>query len=180
VIEASKASELNSQPTKRRRKAWLIALAVVVAVVTIALLAILPKKKPVKVWFVRATNELGEKKLVFEGTNGIPRSIEFRACVVTGVTVYAQAPAVPYPNYDWTTDYPGAGTNFYFTLKAPPKDVPYFVECGFRDVGIASTRWGRFRWRCYDFLFTHGMRRLAERFDSRHELQYIPSTEIKE
>ena len=63
----------------------MLGLAGVVAVVTIALLAIAPKKEPVRVWFVRATNEAGVKKLVFEGTNALTREVTFSAYVVPGV-----------------------------------------------------------------------------------------------
>jgi len=162
------------------RRAWLIGLAVVVAVIATVLLAIPPKKEPVKVWFVRATNELGVKKLVFEGTNGIPREIEAFANVLTGTVDPTKTPPGPDPVYDWTNATVSAGTNFYFALKAPQKDVPYCVMWQFHDIWSPPTRWGRFRVGCYLFFKDHGMPSLAQRFVSTLHVQSIPSTEFKE
>ena len=180
MTEESKAPEHSSQPTKRGRRAWLIALAVVVAVVTIALLANAPKPEPVKVWFVRATNEAGVKKLVFEGTNGVVRDIEFDAALVTGALEHPQT-SVPSPSIvDRSKVWPAKGTNFAFVLNAPPKDVPYYVVWEFHDIDISSTRSGRLRARCWHFFHVHSMPALARPFVPKLELHYIPSTEIKE
>src|SRR5689334_285329 len=89
-------------PTKRGRRAWTIALAVVVAVVTSALLANAPKPEPVRVWFVRATNDGGVKRLVFEGTNGFPRPVEFIAGVGTGTIRQTNAPVASGAWNYWT------------------------------------------------------------------------------
>ena len=177
---AMSADAATSAPTKRGRKAWLIALAVVVAVVTIVFLANAPKREPVKVWFVRATNEAGVKMLVFEGTNAFPRHIFLGAAVVTGAIHQAKRPDI-YSSYDrGTNPYVAAGTNFYFTLNAPPKVIPYWVLWSSLDNPHVSTPWETLRWRCYDFLGTHGMPRLADHFAPSPNFHYIPSSEIKE
>src|SRR5690348_12894961 len=118
----------SSEPRKRSWKRLIIVLACVVAVITIVLLAIPPKKEPVKVWFVRATNELGVKKLVLEGTNGLPREIQFAVFVFTGGVHQAKPTAGFDEFYDWTNLAVDVGTNIYFTVSAPAKDVPYYVR----------------------------------------------------
>jgi len=180
VSEASKTAELSSQPTKRGRKTWLIGLAVVVAVATIALLATPPKPEPVRVWFVRATNELGVKKLVFEATNGFPRGMVFYAGVFTGAIPHPKTQAPDYPVDGGIFALPAAGANFSFTLNAPSNDAPYFVTWEFQETKSLATRWGRFQMRCYDFCNAHGMTGLAGRFAAWRSVHYIPSTEIKE
>jgi hypothetical protein len=170
----------STPPRKRSWKRLVVALACVVAVTIIALLANTPKNQPVTVRFVRSTNELGIKKLVFEGMNGLPREIKLFAGVVTGAIHHAKAPAPVDPVYGWTITIPAAGTNFYFTLEAPSNDVPYYVMWWFYDIGSFATRWGRLRMGCRDFFRTHGMPRLAERFAFTADVHYIPSTEIKE
>src|SRR5438874_1098411 len=72
LADAMTADAASSQPRKRGWKAWMLGLACVVAVATIALLANAPKPEPVKVWFVGYTNVYGRKCLVFAGTNGTP------------------------------------------------------------------------------------------------------------
>jgi hypothetical protein len=172
--------ELASPPRKRRWKRLIVALACVVAVTIIALLANTPKKEPVKVWFVRATNEMGEKKLVFQGTNGIARTMVCFTDVVTGATHHAKAPTSLRPSYDLALINAAAGTSFTFTLSAPPKGAPYYVEWSFHETPRVSTRWGRFRTGCCNFFIDHGMPRLARRFAPTPETHYIPSTEFKE
>ena len=167
-------------PTKRGRKAWLIALAVVVAVVTIALLTNAPKPEPVKVWFVRATNVAGVKRLVFEGTNGTGRAVEVFAVAATGAprqekVIYGADP-VGMDGYAASA----AGTPFTLTLKAPPKDASYHVVWWVDDKIDPLTRWERFRWGCRDFFRAHGMYRIAGRFMPKAKEHYIPSSEIKE
>src|SRR5437762_14372749 len=92
-----------SQPRKRGWKAWLLGLACVVAVITIVFLATAPKPEPVKVWFVRSTNEMGEKKLFFQGTNGIPKQVYYVACVATGAVRHARMPSGLRPGYNLTS-----------------------------------------------------------------------------
>jgi hypothetical protein len=170
----------STQPRKRTWKRLIVVLACVVAVVTIALLATPPKPEPVKVWFVRATNEAGVKKLVFEGTNGIPKRIEFVAVAVTGAIRQIKMPVGPDLPYSGTNNYASGGTIFSFTMKAPPKDVPYFVMWKFYDVESPKTRWWRFRVGCCNFLGAHGMPNVADRLFPWVEQHYIPSSEIKE
>jgi hypothetical protein len=170
-------------------------------VTTIALLAIAPRKEPVRVWFVRFTNSAGFKllvsqgsngipihtirpagyeQLVFEGMNGLSRQIEFSASVFTGAIPQAKAPVGSRTIYDWTMEYPAAGRSFSFTLDAPSNDVPYYVVWEFHDNTRALTRWGRFRMGCYNFFRTRGMYWLAGRFIPKTKAHYIPSTELKE
>ena len=180
MIKASKTAEFSSQPTKRGRRAWLIGLAVVVALVTIVLLTNAPKQEPVRVWFVRATNELGEKKLVFEGTNGLPRGIAYSACVITGAIHHAEMSEEWTPYSDGIKTNAAARATFTFALEAPPKDAPYYVSWWFEGTNGPTTRWGKFRMACFDFLGTHGMYGLANRFAPVVESHLIPSSEIKE
>jgi len=158
----------------------LIALAVVVAVVTIALLANAPKQEPVKVWFVRATNEGGVKKLVFEGTNGMTHAITYFACVSTNSVRYARIPDSWGPYYDSNDSEAASGQSFTFALKAPPKEIAYSLAWTFYERGRPTMRVGTFGIGCYNFFRAHGMPALARRFEVRPDVHYIPSTEIKE
>jgi len=170
----------SSVPRKRGRKAWLVGLACVVAVVTIVLLATPPKPEPVRVWFVRATNESGVKRLVFEGTNGMTKEIPLSVAIITGGMSYAKTLAA-LPNVIYATEMElPARASFHFTLSAPQKGVPYDVVWDFEDDTRVPTRWERFRSGCCNFLIAHGMRRLAARFEPTPRTHIIPSTEIKE
>src|ERR1043166_847574 len=168
----------SSEPRKRRWKAWLIGLACVVAAATIALLASAPKPEPVRVWFVRATNELGVKKLVFEGTNGLPRQ------VLICYDVFRGASRAKTRRQLWDTYSPGtsidapAATNFHFALKAPSNGVPFHVEWTFFGASRRMTRWGTFRKVCEDFFDIHDKPRMANRFAPHVDVHYIPSSEI--
>jgi hypothetical protein len=142
-------------------------------VTVIALLTETPKKEPVAVWFVHSTNEMGEKKLVFEGTNGTSRPIEFISCVVTGEVRHRGF-------YDASTVCPSAGTNFDFTVKMPPKDAPYYVRWEVRDHPLFVRPWNRFRVACGNFFRAHGMPALAGRFYPTARWHYIFPTDIKE
>jgi hypothetical protein len=170
----------STQPRKRPWKRLIVALACVVAVTTIALLATPPKPEPVKVWFVRATNELGERKLVFQGTNGIRGGIIYTACIPTNSRLIPRVVFSGEVYHSYVTSRAEAGENFTFTLNAPPKGAVYNVMWWFDDIPFHKTRWGRLGGACYDFFRTHGMRDLAGRFVTTPELHYIPSTEIKE
>jgi len=180
VADAMTPDAASFQPRKRSWKRLIVALACVVAVVTIVLLATPPKPEPVKVWFVRATNVLGEKKLVFEGTNGSPREIVAFAVVVTGSAGSAKAPAGPVPSYDVSRAEAAVRTSFTLALATPPKDVPYRVMWWFDDIHYPQTREGRFRKACCYFFVNHGMPALARRFARKPDVHYIPSSEIKE
>ena len=170
----------SSEPRKRSWKRLIVVLACVVAVITIVLLANAPKKEPVKVWFVRSTNELGLKKLVFQATNGLPTDITLSAWVVTGETTHAKAPGYLIPSYGAFFPLLFAGRSSDFALDAPPNDVTYHVEWMFDDMGRVSMRREGLRSRCFKFFNTHGMPHLADRFVPKTEVHCIPSTEIKE
>jgi hypothetical protein len=180
VIEASKTAEPSVPPRKRAWKAWALGLASVVAVITIALLASAPKPEPVKVWFVRATNEAGVKKLVFEGTNGTKNAVSFTAWLDPDVK--PESSTGPNPTYrEESTNRAMMGRNkFDFTLAAPTNHSPYTIVWYFYDEADFDTRWFRARYRCSEFFYTHNMRRLGWFFKSKIEEHYIPSTEIKE
>ena len=180
MIEASKTAELSSQPTKCGRRAWLIGLAVVVAVVAVVLLATAPKPEPVKVWFVRATNEAGVKMLVFEGTNGLPREITFIAYVIPGAMRGPETPSGAVPSYILPLDFKVAQKTFSFTLRVPAKDVPYCVMWQSHDYKRPMTPWRRFQMGCYRFLIAHKRSSLARPFIPKANIHYIPSTDIKE
>jgi hypothetical protein len=165
----------------------MVALGCVVAVTTVALLSLTPKKEPVKVWFVRSTNELGTNKLVFQGTNGISGEIEYFACVITN-SIRHTDPRLRDPEtlnevrpfYSELTRRAASGETFYFNLEVPPKGTSYYLMWASDDRGQTATPWRRFRMVCYDFFRGHGMGRIAERFAPRIEMHYIPSTEFKE
>ena len=170
----------NPQPRKRRWKARLIGFAVVVASVTIALLANAPKPEPVKVVFVRATNEAGVKKLVFEGTNGAPRRILFSAGAYTGALDDTEAQIRRRLYHNVTIDWLAAGTNFNFTVDAPSNDAPYFVMWSFHELKSSRTGFERFQLWCDVFFRAHGMPAVGRRLGVHVETHYIPSTELKE
>ena len=193
--------ELPSQPRKASWKRWIVVLAGVVAVITIVLLAIPPKEEPVRVWFVRATNSVGlklisfagsngvpvritrpagQREFVFEGMNGLSRRIEFSASLFTGTVPQAKVTAGSRTVYDWTINWPTAGTSFCFTLDAPSNEIPYYVEWEYRAVGLPMSRRERLRMECHDFFIAHGMRSLGARFRDPTYTRYIPSTDIKE
>ena len=172
--------EPSAAPRKRSWKRLIVVLACVVVVITIVLLALAPKQEPVKVWFVRATNELGEKTLVFEGTNGAPKQLYYAACVSTGNVRHPSMPPGLRPGYNLISSVGAARTNFSFTLNAPSNGVPYPVMWRFADMRPAQTRWERFRMACFNFFSNHHMPALANRFVPAIHWHYIPSTEIKE
>jgi len=178
--DAMSADAATVAPTKRRRRAWLIGLAVVVAVVTIALLANAPKQEPVKVWFVRATNEAGVKKLVFEGTNGAPRRILFSAGAYSGALDDTETPIRRRLYHNPTIAWPAAGTNFNFTVDTPSNDAPYFVMWSFHEIKSSRTGFERFQLWCEGFFRARGMPAVGRRLGIHLETHYIPSTEIKE
>ena len=157
----------------------MIGLACVLAVITITLLATPPKPEPVKVWFVRATNEAGVRKLVFEGTNGTVGMIQVDACVVTGAVRQVKIPTDSVVFYDTHDAVVTGGGSFKFILLAPQGDVPYSVRWDFYTLERPGTLLGKLRWDCYDFLFVHGMPRLAQLFSSKAATHYIPSSEIR-
>src|SRR5690242_13354851 len=150
------SDELPRPPRKRRWKRWIVALACVVAVTIVALLPETPKKEPVRVWFVRSTNEMGTNKLVFRGTNSIAREIAFSAWLFTGAIPHGKAQADADLFIDVTYDSVAARTNFYFALNAPPNAVPYYVEWKFVDLWRPKTRWYIFRLECCNFFCAHG------------------------
>jgi hypothetical protein len=170
----------STQPRKRAWKRLIVALACVAAVVTIVLLANIPKKEPVTVWFVRSTGSPGHKVLVFQGTNGTPREIQFGASIFTGAIRQAKTTADLGPAYGYTSANMAAGKSFYFHLDAPPEDAPYYVAWGFQELWSPMTRWERCRMACFNFFGSHNMPRLARRFLPTARGHYIPSTEIKE
>jgi hypothetical protein len=180
LADAMTPDELPSPPRKASWRRLLLVLACVVAVTTIALLAITPKKEPVKVWFVRSTNASGVKTLVFQGTNGVPTQILFYADVFTNAPLQAKAAHALGPVNGWTRTNVPAGTNFILTLEAPPNNVPYYVVWAFSETGPPATLWGRFRRAGHDFFKAHGMPGLSRRFGHSGEAHSIPSTEITE
>jgi len=123
---------------------------------------------------------MGEKKLVFEGTNGTPRLIYYVACVATGAGRQATIPSGLRLGYGLTSSVVDVQTNFYLTLNAPPNNLPYYVMWRFQQLRPAQTRWERSRLACFNFFRAHGMPRIAGRFLGLPPWQYIPSTEIKE
>ena len=180
MSEATKTAELASPPRKAKWKRWAIALACVLAAATIALLASAPKPKQVKVWFVRATNEAGVKKLVFEGTNGRRGGIGLVVCIVPGVIGEHKNPDDGFQVLSWTNTTVARGTNSYFTLEPPAKGVSYYVAWSFYHTPPPPAAWVKFRVACWRYFSTHSMPRLARYFAFKAEMHYIPSTEIKE
>ena len=158
----------------------MVVLACLVAVTTIALLVNAPKKEAVRVWFVRSTNELGEKKLVFEGTNGLGTQLDFAVGLYSGTEPQMKSLHAGWPDYDWTIVHTRPRTNFSFALKSPPKEVSYYVMWTPYENPLATTRGGKFRSACYNFLRRHGMSGLADRSIRGIDRHYIPSTDIKE
>jgi hypothetical protein len=170
----------STPPRKRSWKPLIVALACVAAVTIIALLANTPKNEPVTVRFVRSTNEMGEKKLVFEGTNGLPRGIMYSALVTmtsaAAVRTGNWSPLYHDPAYGVASP----GRPFKFSLDAPPKDTDWGVLWGFSEHGHAPTRWEKVRTGCSLFLTKHGMRTLARHFADPGHTRYIPATDLKE
>ena len=201
MIEASKAAKLSSQPTKHRRKAWLIGVAVVGAVVTILLLANAPKPEPVKVWFVGTTNtpspdivlfpgqvhvpvpsidSRGYKHLIFRATNGSSSKIRLIVYLFAGEIGQTNAQAAARTPHAVTSSALAAGKSCDFALVSPGRGVPYYIEWNFYDVTAPSTRWRKLRWECYNFFCAHNMPRLANLILPPALSHFIPSTEIKE
>ena len=177
---AMSADAAISAPTKRGRKAWLIALAVVVAVVTIVLLATAPKPEPVKVWVVHVAGSPPHKVLILQATNGTARPIQLSIGVCTGATHPAKTGGgVPMKHNAMSVQVAGREIGFYSLLQ-PPKDTPYYVAWEFRPVWTPATRWEKCRTECCKFFYRHRMPRIGDRFLPTPRFHYIPSTEIKE
>jgi hypothetical protein len=164
---------LPSPPRKRSWKVLIVALACVVAVITIVFLASAPKKEPVKVWFAGYTNLYGRKQLVFQGTNGSPRAITYFAGVCRERTNNAGY-------YSTAAREEALRASFTFTLDPPRKEGPYYVMWEFHEKWSPATGWERFRIGCENFFLTLGMGAPARLFGQHPHKHYIPSTEIKE
>jgi hypothetical protein len=167
-------------PRKTSWKRWIIATAGVVAVITIALLAIPPKPEPVRVWFVGTTNDAGVKKLVFAGTNGLATKAEIHAYSYTDEPNNRKLIDGLNPRDEDGYAIPRAGETFTFLLKAAPNGVPYRVRWEFHERRDKMTRWGEVREGVYGILRAHGMTALARPFAPGTRGPDIPSTEIKE
>src|SRR5690242_9271742 len=74
--------ELPNPPRKAPWKRWIVVLAGVLAIVLAVLFLKAPSPEPVSIKFVRSTDWLGSKALVFKGTNGLPRTMVYHAYVV--------------------------------------------------------------------------------------------------
>jgi hypothetical protein len=170
----------STQPRKRGWKRWTLALACVVAVVTIVLLATPPKPEPVKVWFVGSTNYNGIRTLHFKGTNGLPRATWYSASVVLTSVKKAQASGLAPVYHSPAFGLALSGGTFTFSLDAPPQGTEWCVTWASSGNDFAQTRWEGVREGCSAFLGNLGMRKLARRFSVPSHTHYIPSTEIKE
>jgi hypothetical protein len=176
----------NELPRKRSWKRLILVLVCAVVVTTIALLAIAPKREPVRVWFVRSTNVKGVKTLVFEGTNGTARAIWYNAYITTDLAASSHPPWPPavanntvgYNDTAGGTNIAG-GRSFTFNLADPPEQPAWRVVWWFGDYH-AIAPWEVRRYRLWLFLRSHGMRALAGRVQRGPLMHYIPSTEIKE
>jgi hypothetical protein len=180
LADAMTPDELPSPPRKRRWKRLMVASACVVAVTIIALLTKSQKKGVVTVRFVRSTNELGVKKFVFEGTNGIPRPITYYAGVSTNMISNSKTLAGLGPFPSLTMGDASATGTFLFCLEPPQDGVEWRVIWFFTDQAKSQSPWERLNEGCSALFRTIGMPKLARRFRRGPEVHYIPSTEIKE
>jgi hypothetical protein len=124
--------------------------------------------------------KFGIKKVIFAGTNGLPRTLFLFAGVANGEIDRTKTSLDASVYCDWTTLSPVAGTTFDFALGTPGEGLAYYVICEFHDDGFSSTRRGRFQEACQNILLRLHMRRLAKHFEGVVHTLYIPSTEIKE
>ena len=173
------SDELSIPPGKRSGKHLIVALAGVVAVTMIALLAKSPRDKSAAVRFVGYTNCDGQKRLVLQATNGIPRQRKLFAALGTGAIPQKAWTGPEVTFYDATSVGAGLGTNFYFTLRVFFNDISYYVTWQLYDSPPLMTRWWKVRSWFYRFFTVRGMPGMANRFASSQP-QYIPSTEFKE
>src|SRR5690349_20529525 len=112
--------ELPSQPRKASWKRWIVVLASVLGIVLAALFLKAPSPEPVSIEFVRSTDWLGSKALVFKGTNGLPRTMLYHAYVVPD--------SIPRSKYEGSLARHNisngapveAGKAFTFFLQTPP------------------------------------------------------------
>ena len=174
------SDELSTQPRKHLWNRLIAALACLVTVTMIALLARAPKNKSGAIWFVGFTNYDGQKRLVFQGTNGNPGQRLFAALGTGAVPQAKDWSSRPPALFDATTGSAPPGTNFYFTLKVPTNSTPYYVAWDLYDSPPRVTRWGKVRSWFYRLFNTHGMPGFALRFAVNPEPHYILSTECKE
>jgi len=173
-------NELPSEPRRGSWKRWVVAAVGALVIVMAVFLLSAPIHEAVSVWFVRSTNEVGEKQLVFKGTNGFSIQILFYADVFTNAAYPTRArPRMNHVN-GWTRTNVVAGTSFDFTLKTPTSDVPYYVVWAYHETGPAATRWEKVRIALHDFFRDHGMPTLSRRFGRTGDAHSIASTEIKE
>ena len=177
---AMSPDELPSQPRKASWKRWIVVSAGVVAVIMIALLAIPPKEEPVNVWFVRATNEAGERRLVFEGTNGTAREGALLVGVIIGAAPYVETVETMGTPFDAKRTHIAPGTKASITLKAPATNVSFHVVWAFQAGPRHATPWQRLDLACYNFFRRNGMPSLAKRFWPTPEFHYVPPFEINE
>ena len=172
--------ELPSQPRKASWKRRIVVLAGALAIVLAVLFLKAPSPEPVSIKFVRSTDWLGSKALVFKGTNGLPRTMLYHAYVVPD--------SIPRSKYESSLARHNisngapveAGKAFTFFLQTPPDRTDWYVVWWFTDTRRPVTRLESFRTRCAEFFRAHGMRKLEKRFGLWADAHFLSPSELKE
>jgi len=172
--------ELPSPPRKSSWKRWTFALTTLLALALAALFLKALTNEPVSVKLVFSTNDNGQRKLIFEGTNGLPRRIAYVARIMRIGTSATQA--IHLANVYHETAYGNIWEErtFRFSLDVPTNDVSWYMMWYFNDLDRTPSRLEMARLNCYVFLADHHMGILARPFAGRDNRHFIPSTDLKE
>ena len=167
-------------PRKASWKRWIVAVACVAAIALAALFLKAPVPEKVSVWFVGSTNVNGVKRLVFEGTNGLPRRIMYFAAVYPTATDPTRTNGFPAFSVEPAGAEVHAGEAFTFPLNAPGSDTNWMVAWWTWESEQPLTRWEETRMELNEFLRTHNMPAFADRLAVHAKVHIIPASEIKE
>lgn len=180
AANATTADELPRQPRRASWKRWTLALAYVFAL-ALAVLFVKPRApEPVSVRFLGSTNDNGQKKLLFEGTNGLTNMIRYVAFIAWSPTNEPQSIRFIFLGQRMGSYAAGPRETFKFSLDAPPKNTDWHVSWSYSDPAHAPTRMEKIHARCYDFFMEHHMPILARPLKAGIHMYSIPSTDLKD
>ena len=176
----STPEDIPAPPQKTSWKGWTLALACVLSTAVVIYVLVPPATEPVMVAFLHATNYNGNKRLVFQLTNGTARAIYYNAYTTTNLTASSHplSPPVIYKGAASALNIAPGGT-VTFSLPAPPREPAWRIVWWFGDLR-RMTPWDERRLRFSVFLWHHGMESLAGRIQPANRKHYISPADLNE
>ena len=139
-----------------------------------------PTPERVSVGFLSSTNDKVNTKLIFKGTNGLPRTITFEAFVNWKIPVKVATTSLPIRPPRIACENVDPGDTFTFSLNLPPKGTDWWVEWCFEESDHFPTRWDKVRAGCSTFVENLGMPKLASFLSASPRRHYIYLTDLKD